>query len=483
MRELIVAWAALLLSGCALGHVRELKVGAAGPYHDVHAVRVEVDGNAPAPVADAMRTSAQSELASAAGLAIATSASGPSFLYTMHVTTALEPASSASADATVGSMKSATGFAGADASRTGLLAFDGDLLAPDGKRLGHVRWEGSGSPAASADRAAFQAAEHLGHRFYFRRDEWVDRRAADERLFLTATPMTLEPGEFVLSNDEGLLFRAGAGIGRRTQIDVWSGALPVPLAGGGPIFLIRAVGAAGGAGLLVLGFTDVGLKHRFLDETDTAPAISASYDLLDVFLGGVGGGGIIVGADAIVGGAGAGVGLVNVQFNLGTLTIGKHFGRTHVVVGGYLLDNHHFLPQKAGFYAGGVVAASGNGGSGATGVTTSGGTKVPRLPTQYQAWGSASYTLGEHSALGMELMPRDPIAQSFGTTGVRWVLGGKRPWGPFALDRVRFRIDLAAIWLYTPPRAKQTNPDGSTSAAVPALIAPRLPWFGVGMYW
>src|SRR4051812_21622136 len=76
-------------------------------------------------------------------------------------------------------------------------------------------------------------------------DEPIARRAADERLLLTATPLTLEKGRFLLTNDEGLLFRIGAGLTQRTQIDLWAGGFPIPAAGAG---VLPFMGAGAGAG-------------------------------------------------------------------------------------------------------------------------------------------------------------------------------------------------------------------------------------------
>ena len=461
----------VLLSGCAVGHVRQLKVGAPGPYHDVRAVKVTVDGNVAPEVALTMADSAAKELQTSANLTVAAAATEPAFEYRMHVTQSMEPGATADglSDAAAG-IKSATGFATRGAESTGALAFEGTLLAPDEKKLGYVRWEGAGSPAKLADLAAFEASGAIGRRLYMRRNDFVERRPADERLFLTATPQTLEPGQFLFTNDEGLLFRLGMGIGRKTQLDAWGGGFPIP--GGG--FLPTPVGIFGGGGVLVIGFADVGVKHRFIDETEKMPAVSLSYDVLDVFLGGIGGG-VFLGAGA---GAAAVVGGANAQFNLGTLAISKHFGDTHVVAGGYVLDNHHWLPQSARF----VAAGGGTSGSGTGGGTGGAGKSIPRLPEQYQVWGSVSQVIGAHTLLGAELMPRNPIKDSFGTTGVRWMLGSNRPWGPIALDRIRFRIDLAGVWLYSGPKADRQNADGTTTKGHGPYIAP-LPWIGVGLYW
>jgi hypothetical protein len=131
------------------------------------------------------------------------------------------------------------------------------------------------------------------------------------------------------------------------------------------------------------------------------------------------------------------------------------------VVGGYLLDNHHFLPQKAGFTAVDTV-----------GDAKSDSQRIARLPLQLQGFVSVEQVLGPHSALVMELLPRKPFAQSVATTGARWQLGGSEPTSVVAWDRIRFRIDLAGLWAYFPKNNKY-NKD--------AFVAP-IPWIGLGMY-
>ena len=82
----------------------------------------------------------------------------------------------------------------------------------------------------------------------------------------------------------------------------------------------------------------------------------------------------------------------------------------------------------------------------------------------------AQYVLGPHSELAAEFFPRKPFAESIGTTGVRWLLGSDKPRGPVAFDRLRVRIDLAALWVYVPPTEKHK-----------CMPLP-LPWVGLGLY-
>jgi hypothetical protein len=350
----------------------------------------------------------------------------------------------------------------------GRLAIEGTLLAPQGERkLGLVRWESAGEPSSLAALAGHEAGEALGREMERRREDFVTRRAADERLFLTPTALTLQPGELVVSNDELLLFRAGVGLGRRVQLDVWGGGLPIPVAGGVPLPLLHVVGGAGGAALGVLGAFDLGIKVKLLDESRYLPGVSASYDFLNVFAGAVGGAGIVLLGNGVAAGGVAGAGGANLQFNLFTAVAAKHFGDFQLTAGGYLLDNHHFIPQKAAIVVGGAVT----GGEDPTGGGGGGSTTIPRIPTQFQAFVGAQYVLGPHSELAAEFFPRKPFADSFGTTGVRWLLGSDTPRGPVALDRLRVRLDLAALWVYLP----ETR-NGRGGFPFP------LPWVGLGLY-
>jgi hypothetical protein len=152
------------------------------------------------------------------------------------------------------------------------------------------------------------------------------------------------------------------------------------------------------------------------------------------------------------------------QFNLFSAAASKHVGRTHLVVGTYLLDNHHFLPQSAGY-----VAASA-GPSGVAGQT--GGKEISTFPWVIQPFAGAEHELGPHSALAAEVFPRIPFTDSFATTGVRWLIGTERPVGPLALNHLKLRVDLAGVWTYLAPAG--TRHDG--------VIFP-MPFLGLGAYW
>jgi hypothetical protein len=279
---------------------------------------------------------------------------------------------------------------------------------------------------------------------------FAPRRAADERLFLSPTPDTLPPGHFVVSNDEVLLFRLGVGLTHRLQLDLWLGGFPLAGAGVIPVHGVLA----GGAGAGLVGVFDIGLKVRLLDEDATAPGIAFSYDLLDAFGAGVGVAGAVLDGTAPAGAGGAVVGGVSAQFNVFSLTVGKHFGSTHVVA---------FLPQSAGFAAGGATTG--------TGASTSGGTPIGRFPTTFSGFLAAEQVLGDHSALAVELAPGRTLADSSAVTGARWLVGFDEPVLFLPLNRLRLRLDLAFVW----------------SVSAPTDVSPRsqvtfFPWLGIGFY-
>jgi hypothetical protein len=260
------------------------------------------------------------------------------------------------------------------------------------------------------------------------------------------------------------------------QLDLWAGGVPIPGAGatGAPAHGLIAVG---GGGVVVLGFFDLGLKVKLLDETERLPGVAIAYDMLDLF-GLVGGGvGVVVVADSAGGGGYGVVGGANAQFNLLTAVAAKHFGRVQLTAGTYVLDNHHFLPQSAGFESG-CAAAETDGNQAAAGAFLdcgSGSTALGRLPVQVQPFLGSEVVLGPHSALMAEALLERRIEDSMVTTGARWLLGWRRPYGPLALDRVRIRLDLALLWLWEPGRGG-SNPNAQGPKVLP------LPWFGVGAY-
>jgi hypothetical protein len=301
----------------------------------------------------------------------------------------------------------------------------------------------------------------------------ADRRAADERLLLTPTPMTLAPGEVLISDDELLLVRVGAGLSRRVQLDLWAGGFPIPGAG--------AVGGAGhgiigvgGAGALVLGFFDLGVKVHVIDESRYVPGVALAYDLLDVFGMGAGAAGVVVVGNGAGGGGFGVVAGANAQFNLLTLVAGKHFGPVQLTAGSYVLDNHHYLPQSAAFQ-GGCAAAATDGSSAAAGAIPcgSGSASLGRLPVQLQPFAGSELVLGPHSSLMVDALLGKDLESTLITSGARWLLGWSRPSGLLALDRIRVRLDLAALWLFESARG------GSSPHGARALP---LPWAGLGIY-
>jgi len=280
-----------------------------------------------------------------------------------------------------------------------------------------------------------------------------DRRPSDERLFLIPTPQTMKPGSVSLSDDAVLLVRAAAGVSRHVQLDLRLGALPIPGAAGGALPFPGGIAVGGGAGLVVVGLVDAGIKVRVLTETLTRPGIAVSYDLVDVFAGAVGGAGIALAGAGAAGGGVVAVGGGNLQFNLFSLSAGKHLGPAQLVAGTYVLDNHHYLPQSTRFAtacgAGGVGTA---GDGGKVEPCGSGGTTIDRIPLQVQPFFGAELRVGKASSLAADILASSRLRDTVGTTGFRWIFGG---------SRLAARIDLALLWSH--------------------LGAP-LPWLGLGLH-
>jgi hypothetical protein len=457
----------LPLTGCALGSVRQVKVDALGRYDEARGVTVEVKGDE---VPEALRKDLQESFQRSVNVRARrpADATGEPLKLELRVVEALTPEAAAASASERVAEQARTVFGLTEFEKSsGRLAIEGTLLAPEGeRRLGLVRWAAAGEPSALASRAGREAGDALGREMDFRRRDFVNRRAADERLFLTPTALTLEPGELVVSNDELLLFRAGVGLGRRVELNVWGGGLPIPVATGVPFYFIHVVGGAGGAALGVVGAVDIGLKVKLLDESRYLPGVAASYDFLNVFGGAVGGAGIVLLGKGVTASGGAGAAGANLQFNLFSAVAAKHFGDFQLTVGAWVLDNHHFIPQGAAI----TLTTGATGGDGGVGGGES--TTIPRIPTEVQPFVGAQYVLGPHSELAAELFPRKPFADSFGTTGVRWLLGSDSPRGPVAFDRLRVRLDVAALWVYLPP-----SQDGKRGG-----IPLPLPWVGLGLY-
>ena len=472
-----------MVAGCAVGSVRQARVAGLARYPEAAAIIVGApDGNASvtgdAPVSAQVATGAQRALAAAGVASDRGGAPGDHLTLRFVVIEAIAPAAPGLevTDRALSRARSWIGLAGAGDAGTaaGRLAVEGRLYTTDRREVGYVRWEREGAPETLAAEAGEESGNTLARLVAERRRDTADRRAGDERLLLTPTPLTLEAGEFVVSDDELLLARIGAGLSRRVQIDFWAGGLPIPGAG--------AVGAAGpgiigvgAAGAVVLGFFDLGLKVRVLDETRVLPAIAVAYDLLDVFGLGAGGAGVVLFGNGAGGGGFGVVAGANAQFNVLTAVAGKHFGPVQVTAGTYVLDNHHYLPQSAAFQAGcGGAATDGAGASAGAIPCGSSYARLGRLPTQVQPFAGAEVVLGRRSAIMVDALVREPIESSIATTGVRWLLGWSRPRGFLALDRVRVRLDLAVVWLFEGADRASSMPHGAR--ALP------LPWAGVGFY-
>src|SRR5690349_19061307 len=90
------------------------------------------------------------------------------------------------------------------------------------------------------------------------------RRPSDERLFLTPTPLTMRPGALSLSDDEVISARLAVGLSKHLQLDLRLGGLLIPGAAGGALALPGGLAAGGGAGVVLLGAVDLGLKYAVL---------------------------------------------------------------------------------------------------------------------------------------------------------------------------------------------------------------------------
>ena len=78
-------------------------------------------------------------------------------------------------------------------------------------------------------RSFIDEAHHLKNRAS-RTWKFVNELQRKFILLLTATPNLIPPGEWVVSNDEALVFHVGHGFRDWLQGDVTLGALPVPAA-------------------------------------------------------------------------------------------------------------------------------------------------------------------------------------------------------------------------------------------------------------
>lgn len=316
--------------------------------------------------------------------------------------------------------------------RVALLLRDPDRRDP----LGGVVWEGlrGVDAGATAEEAGRVAGEALAAEIAEARERWVTRRPGDERLFLTPTPLLLAPGEKVVSNDMLLVFHAGIGVKRWLQLDATLGALPIPVAGGIVYAGEGGVAGAGGAGIVAIGIASLGAKVRVLEEGALVPGVSVAYDVVDVWGGALGAGGVFLLGKGIAGAAAAGAAGTNLQLNVFTLAASKHPREwLHVGGGAYLVDNHAWLPEGSGV----VIVTSGG--------ETSGGTteKEERLPTTLMPFASVEAAAGSHWRFISEyLMAPGP---DYFTFGARAVIFGSGKIAGIRKPGLRLRLDLAAV--------------------------------------
>jgi len=334
------------------------------------------------------------------------------------------------------------------------------LDAPErGKPVGALFWDGfGGTDAPSTARAGGEeAGERMGREIATQRERWFSRRIGDERLILTSTPSLIPPGEWVLSNDEGLLFHLGRGLYHWLQLDLTLGALPIPVAGGIG-YAGEGVAVAGVAGIGVIGTLGVGLKFKLLEEGPAWPGVAASYDMVNVWGGALGGGGVALLGKGIAAAAAGGAAGFNLQFNLFTGSVSKHFGDwLQVGTGLYVLDNHNFIPQSAGFV---VADTTGGGSSGSTRITD-------RVPTLTVPWISVEAAAGNHFRF---------ISEYLFAPGDDWFLLGMRSLvyrtrlGLARTGHVALKIDTSLMFnRYT---------DSHTDRRKTGVF----PWLGLGLY-
>jgi hypothetical protein len=330
------------------------------------------------------------------------------------------------------------------------------LRAPERKEpLGGVVWEGfRGLDAArTAEEAGRVAGEALARDIAEARDRWVVRRTGDERLFLTPTPLLLAPGERVVSNDMVLLFHAGIGVKPWLQLDATLGALPVPVAGG--ILYAGDGGAAGigGAAIGAVGVASLGFKVRLLEEGEAwRPGVSAGYDVVDVWGGALGAGGVFLLGKGVAWAGAAGAGGTTLQLNVFTVAASKH-PRDWLAVGAgaYVVDNHAWLPEGSGL----VIVTR----DGATGSTAA---PQDRLPTTTLPFVSVEAAAGSHLRFVSEYLAAP--GPDYLSLGVRSTFSSGGRVAGVRKAGLRFRVDVAAV----------------LSEGSHGLQA--LPWIGAGMY-
>lgn len=337
------------------------------------------------------------------------------------------------------------------------------LVLEDPRRrraTGALFWDGFAGidPAVTARQAGEESGEGAAQEIATQRERWFTRRIGDERLLLTTTPNLIPPGEWVLSNDEAFVFHLGGGLSDWLQSDLTLGALPVPVAAAGAIAGGEGIAAGGVAGFGLVGVLSLGAKVKVLEEGPFWPGIAASYDMVNVWGGALGAGGVVLLGKG-VGAAGAGgAAALNLQFNLLTASAAKHFfDWLQVGTGLYVLDNHHFIPQTTTFA---VADTFGNSATGSIRITH-------RFPTVTVPWISAEAAAGDHVRF---------VSEYLFSPGNGWLSLGART----LLYRTRFGLARAGHVAVKLDTAVLFTRYWDTHRARERTVA--LPWLGLAFY-
>lgn len=461
MRIFIVATSAsLVLAGCsgvstmqvrALGPERERPIALAPPAGDSTADQVAHAG-----VAAGLAKS---------GVATVDPSDPSALVLRTRVLSADEEIAGGGALRTGGSLLGSAGKGAVGLLQSGSRAYNASrvrlalvLEARERPRpVGALFWDGFGGDS-EAGFAGEEAGEAMGREIARQRERWFTRRVADERLLLTSTPNLIPPGEWVLSNDEALVFHLGRGIREWLQADVTLGALPVPVAAAGAIAGGGGVAAGGVAGFGVIGVLNLGVKVKVLEEGPAWPGVAASYDMVNVWGGALGGGGVALLGKGVAAAAAGGAAGFNLQFNLLTASVAKHF-RDWLQVGAglYVLDNHNFIPQSKGFYVADTFGDSAS----STSRTTD------RVPTIAVPWLSVEAAAGNHVRFMSEYLI-SPGSDWF-VLGMRTLVYRTR-FGLARTGHVAAKLDTAVLF------TRYTEHDTGERKIAP------LPWLGVSLY-
>lgn len=457
---IVAATAAAVLAGCAgvstmqvraLGPERSRPVSLAPPAGEAAAGQVAHDG-----VAAGLAR---------AGIAPVDPAAPGALVLRTRVLSADEEIAGGDALRTTGSLFGDVGKGAVGLLQSGSKAYNASrirlalvLEAPERREpVGALFWDGFGGGGEAA-LAGEEAGEAMGREIARQRERWYSRRIGDERLFLTATPNLIPPGEWVLSNDEALVFHLGKGWRDWLQLDLTLGALPVPVAAAGAIAGGGGIAAGGVAGFGAVGVLDVGVKVKVLEEGPAWPGIAASYDMVNVWGAAFGGGGVAILGKGVAAAAGAGTAGFNLQFNLVTASVAKHFHDwLQVGTGVYVLDNHHFIPQSTGFA---YADSFGNGTSSTSRITDT-------VPTIAVPWLSVEAAAGNHVRF---------ISEYLFSPGSDWLSLGMRTliyrtrFGLARTGHVAAKLDTALLL------TRYTEHDTGDRKIVP------LPWLGLALY-